>query len=79
MDLFVVSAVGRDDPLVITVPEESYVKELKKMVADLVGLPPQSIRLTYKGRELQETITLGESGIPDGAKIFYITTDMEGG
>ncbi|MEM2636711.1 MAG: ubiquitin-like domain-containing protein [Candidatus Korarchaeota archaeon] len=79
MDVMVVSAVGRDEPIPFTLPPEAHVKDLKKMVADMIGVSAQAVRLTYKGKELRDDITLSEAGLQDGAKVFYITTDMEGG
>ena len=79
MQVLVVSAVGRGQATPFTVDPHETIRDLKRKIADAIGTPAEAIRLTYRGRELDDKLTIEAAGIEDGAKIFYITTDMVGG
>ena len=76
----VVPAIGNSSPFEMEVGTDEKVKSLKERVAKQIALPTSALTLTCRGIELQnENATLGSIGIQDGDKIFYVSSDIEGG
>jgi hypothetical protein len=80
MIIHVVPAIGNAAPFKIEVGADETIKSLKERIAKLISLPSNTLTLTCRGIELQnDDATLGNSGIQDGDKIFYVSSDIEGG
>nr|MDO8082309.1 ubiquitin-like domain-containing protein [Candidatus Freyarchaeota archaeon] len=76
----VVPAIGNSSPFEMEVGTDEKVKSLKERVAKSISIPSNALTLTCRGIELQnENATLGSIGIQDGDKIFYVSSDIEGG
>ncbi|WXG42444.1 MAG: ubiquitin-like domain-containing protein [Candidatus Freyarchaeum deiterrae] len=76
----VVPAIGNSTPFEMEVGIDEKVKSFKERVAKSISLPSNALTLTCRGIELQnENATLGSIGIQDGDKIFYVSSDIEGG
>lgn len=80
MIIRVVPAIGNASPFEIEVGTDETIKSLKERIAKLISLPSNTLTLTCRGVELQnDADTLGNAGIQDGDKIFYVSSDIEGG
>ncbi|MEM3586150.1 MAG: ubiquitin-like domain-containing protein [Candidatus Jordarchaeaceae archaeon] len=80
MIIRVVPAIGNATPFEMEVGVDETVKSLKERIAKQVSLPSNSLTLTCRGIELQnDNDALGNIGIQDGDKIFYVSSDIEGG
>ncbi|MFB0560032.1 MAG: ubiquitin-like domain-containing protein [Candidatus Lokiarchaeia archaeon] len=76
----IVPAIGPESPYDMEVDPDEDIGSLKKRVAKQCGVPASALTLTCRGIELQdENSTLGSLGIQDGDKIFYVSSDIEGG
>ena len=76
----VVPAIGNASPIEMEVDPDEDVGSIKKRVGKAFGVPASALTLTCRGIELQdENSTLGSLGIQDGDKIFYVSSDIEGG
>ncbi|MGQ9719759.1 MAG: ubiquitin-like domain-containing protein [Candidatus Jordarchaeum sp.] len=80
MQIKVVPAIGNEIPFEMEVDPDEDVGSLKKRVAKQCGVPASALTLTCRGIELQDdNSTLGSLGIQEGDKIFYVSSDIEGG
>ncbi len=76
----IVPAIGQEAPFEMEVDPEESVKSLKERVAKQCGVPASALTLTCRGIELQDdNAPLGSVGVQDGDKIFYVSSDIEGG
>ncbi|MHA1579359.1 MAG: ubiquitin-like domain-containing protein [Candidatus Freyarchaeota archaeon] len=76
----VVPAIGPEQPYEMEVDPDESVGSLKKRVAKQCGVPESALTLTCRGIELQDDNSpLGSIGIQEGDKIFYVSSDIEGG
>lgn len=78
MKIKIVPAVGGGAPLELDVPPNSTIGAIRSKVSAIKKLPPDSTRLTYKGRALKDTETLQSLGVQEGDKLVLITRTVGG-
>ncbi len=78
MKIKVVPAVGGGSPLELDVAPTATVGAVKTKVCAIKRLPPDTTRLTYKGRALKDTDTLSSLGVAEGDKLVLITRTVGG-
>nr|6FNN_C Chain C, Ubiquitin-like protein [Candidatus Caldarchaeum subterraneum]6FNN_D Chain D, Ubiquitin-like protein [Candidatus Caldarchaeum subterraneum]6FNO_C Chain C, Ubiquitin-like protein [Candidatus Caldarchaeum subterraneum]6FNO_D Chain D, Ubiquitin-like protein [Candidatus Caldarchaeum subterraneum] len=78
MKIKIVPAVGGGSPLELEVAPNATVGAVRTKVCAMKKLPPDTTRLTYKGRALKDTETLESLGVADGDKFVLITRTVGG-
>ena len=73
----VISAIG-GGVVECDVPQNGTVKMLKNQVAAKKNIPPNTVLIVFRGRQLNDATTYEEAGIGDGDKVYLITR-TEGG
>jgi len=74
----VVPAVGGGTPLELEVSANATIGAVRTKVSAIKRLPPDTTRLTFKGRALKDTETLQALGVQDGDKLVLITRTVGG-
>ena len=77
MKVKVVSAIGGGE-LTISIDPDSPIKELKRVVAEQKRIPPQTVIVVFRGKQLEDFETLSEAGVAPMDKLYLITR-TEGG
>lgn len=78
MKVKVVPAVGGGSPLELDVAPMATIGAVKTKVCAIKRLPPDTTRLTYKGRALKDTETVQSLGVVEGDKLVLITRTVGG-
>jgi len=78
MKIKIVPAVGGGSPLELEVSPNATIGAVRTKVCAIKKLPPDTTRLTYKGRALKDTETLESIGATDGDKFVLITRTVGG-
>lgn len=78
MKIKVVPAVGGGSPIELEVSPTTTVGAIRAKVCAMKRLPPDTTRLTYRGRALKDTETLQSLGVQDGDKLVLITRTVGG-
>lgn len=78
MKIKIVPAVGGGTPLELEVSPNATIGAVRTKVCAIKKLPPDTTRLTYKGRALKDTETLQSIGVSDGDKFVLITRTVGG-
>jgi hypothetical protein len=78
MKIKIVPAVGGGTPLELEVAPNATIGAVRTKVCAIKKLPPDTTRLTYKGRALKDTETLQSIGASDGDKFVLITRTVGG-
>ncbi|MEM1574932.1 MAG: ubiquitin-like domain-containing protein [Nitrososphaerota archaeon] len=78
MKIKVIPAVGGGSPLELEVSPEATIGAIKAKVCAIKRLPPDTTRLTYRGRAVKDTDTLANLGVSEGDKLVLITRTVGG-
>lgn len=78
MKVKVVPAVGGGSPIELEVMPSTTVGAIRAKVCAMKKLPPDTTRLTFRGRALKDTETLQDIGAQDGDKLVLITRTVGG-
>ena len=78
MKIRIVPAVGGGAPIELEVSPNATIGAIRTKVSAMKKLPPDTTRLTYKGRALKDTETLQSIGVQDGDKLVLITRTVGG-
>lgn len=76
MQVKVKTLTGRDIP--VDVEASDKVIRIKEMMEEKEGIPPAQQRLIFNGSQLNDEITIEESGIQAGASLHLVLT-LRGG
>lgn len=76
MQVKVKTLTGRDIPVDIE-PSDKVIR-IKEMMEEKEGIPPAQQRLIFNGSQLNDEITVEESGIQPGASLHLVLT-LRGG
>ncbi|KAK8440831.1 hypothetical protein RJF_2590 [Candidozyma auris] len=76
MQVKVKTLTGRDIP--VDVESSDKVIRIKEMMEEKEGIPPAQQRLIFNGSQLNDEITIEESGIQAGASLHLVLT-LRGG
>lgn len=77
MKIEVVSAIG-GGKIILEVKPETTFGDLKKRISEEKKIPVDTFVLAFKGREQADHLTLKETGVSEGDKIYLIVR-TEGG
>ncbi len=77
MKVRVVSAVGGDEILVSIEPYDP-VSKIKEAAAEVKRIPPQNVVLVFRGRQLDDFLTVEKAGIGPMDSLYLIVR-TEGG
>lgn len=78
MKIRIVPAVGGGNPIELEVSPSTTIGAIRAKVCAMKKLPPDTTRLTYRGRALKDTETLESIGVQDGDKLILITRTVGG-
>ncbi|MFX1512790.1 MAG: ubiquitin-like domain-containing protein [Promethearchaeota archaeon] len=77
MKVKVVSAIGGGE-ITVSIDESAPVRELKRIVAEQKRIPPQTVIVVFRGRQLDDFETLAEAGVVPLDKLYLITRTTGG-
>jgi hypothetical protein len=78
MKIRIVPAVGGGNPIELEVSPSTTIGAIRAKVCAMKKLPPDTTRLTYRGRALKDVETLESIGVQDGDKLILITRTVGG-
>jgi hypothetical protein len=78
MKIRIVPAVGGGNPIELEVSPSTTIGAIRAKVCAMKRLPPDTTRLTYRGRALKDVETLESIGVQDGDKLILITRTVGG-
>ena len=78
MKIRVVSAIGGGQPIDIEIEAQDTVAKLKQKVAKKRNIPPGLIIIVYRGKQLDDSMTIKETEMEDGDNCYLIPR-TEGG
>ena len=75
--------LGQNHIETMQLPEDTTTETLKALISDFCSIPPNEMRLLYKGKAFKTSDSLSSLNIPDGATINVVPirkeTKNEGG
>ena len=72
MKIRIVPAIGGGSPIELEVSPNTTIGAIRAKVCAMKKLPPDTTRLTYRGRALKDTETLESIGAQDGDKLILM-------
>ncbi len=70
MEIIVETLTHKELPFVVDASDR--VEQLKVMIQDREGIPPDQQRLIFTGKQMEDERTLGDYNVSAGAKIILI-------
>ena len=65
---------GKQTHTLSDLPLESTVSDLKAQIFSLTEIPPSLQKLIFKGKSLQDSDTLAQANLVNGAKVFLMAS-----
>ncbi|XP_047981661.1 BAG family molecular chaperone regulator 4-like isoform X1 [Salvia hispanica] len=71
-DIYNITVSHGPNQLQVAVPSNSTFGDLKSLVAQEVGLKPETLKLLFRGKEKEDDDHLHEAGVKDGSKVLAV-------
>ncbi|KAG6433746.1 hypothetical protein SASPL_105362 [Salvia splendens] len=71
-DIYNITVSHGSNQLQVAVPSNSTFGDLKSVIAQEVGLEPETLKLLFRGKEKEDDDRLHEAGVKDGSKVLAV-------
>ncbi|KAG6433548.1 hypothetical protein SASPL_105162 [Salvia splendens] len=71
-DIYNITVSHGSNQLQVAVPSNSTFGDLKSVIAQEVGLEPETLKLLFRGKEKEDDDCLHEAGVKDGSKVLAV-------